>query len=305
MFFVNRILTSILSCCWLYELVWCESGSTVAGSSGHLPPEVGLLAGLVAPMGSKTSSKSWTHFISSHSWSQRSDNRRLKSLKRSLCVAWQIRMISEIVVLSQAYCNMSSSLLAHAKLHHAVTGVSSHAFSSSTFFHTSKLQISARSYVEVLFSFIASNGTQSPGCFKASLALLYLLIRANWTSCLEQHPFTAACDQYILSAETWRISDEPVGAAERRMSWMYEPVYHRKDGWYMLSCCPCLSQNQSKLPMIYESFTDFSRVLHIATIFWRACWKLSRTCQKLWGCLENCRFNRGSAYLRLGVPKFD
>ena len=44
--------------------------------------------------------------------------------------------------------------------------------------------------------------------------------------------------------------------------------------WYMLSCCPCLCQNQSKLLMIYEIFADFSGVLHTATRFCRTCSKL-------------------------------
>ena len=35
----------------------------------------------------------------------------------------------------------------------------------------------------------------------------------------------------------------------------------------MLWCCPCLSQNQLKLPMIYDAFADLSEMVHIATSF--------------------------------------
>ena len=70
--------------------------------------------------------------------------------------------------------------------------------------------------------------------------------------------------------------------------------------WYMLSCCPYSSRNQAELPMIYVIFADFLGVLHTATSF---CQKVKKCCQKVkkfqtfCGCLENCRFYRGSAYL--------
>lgn len=52
--------------------------------------------------------------------------------------------------------------------------------------------------------------------------------------------------------------------------------------------------------MVYDSFADFSRVLHTATSFWQTSsklWKNWKPCQKFCGFLENDRFYRESAYL--------
>ena len=66
-----------------------------------------------------------------------------------------------------------------------------------------------------------------------------------------------------------------------------------------------LSQNRSKSSMIYDSFADFSGVLHIATSFAQSCWNLSRMGENFSGCLGNCWFYRESAYPRLCVTKMD
>ena len=46
---------------------------------------------------------------------------------------------------------------------------------------------------------------------------------------------------------------------------------------------------------IYDSCADFSEVLHIATMFWRMCSKLSKTCQNVSGIFGSCRFSRDNA----------
>ena len=62
----------------------------------------------------------------------------------------------------------------------------------------------------------------------------------------------------------------------RHVSLVFLKKTYQTCGWYVIPCCIFWCQNEQKVPVVYESVSVFSKMLHISICFWRICSKRSK-----------------------------